>query len=138
MGLKRKEANYEWHETNPLQTITFEAAFDSLTVLSNTCGFQNWTSPEGYDTCPLCTYVPVVENGNRTGDIEQICLHDNLASSNCTSVEEKQVSGQCVCGTTNRDRGSTSGSLSNVQNVTLHSTIVMLMFTLLLTSLFEK
>lgn len=101
VGLRRLEnGNFEWHEKNPLESMSINASYDFVSELSQTCGLQNWTVPRGSNDveCPICS----VDFGIVGAQDE--CMMSNLRNETCAEIPEFKIFSHCSC-----DHASTAG-----------------------------
>lgn len=94
VGIRRLEnGNFDWHEKNPLESMSVNATYDFVTEVSQTCGLQNWTLPLGSNDveCPICsTDLGIV------GPNDQ-CMMDNLKNETCAEIPEFRIFSHCSC-----------------------------------------
>jgi hypothetical protein len=94
VGLRRLESgNFEWHEKNPLETISFNATYDFVTNVSQTCGLQNWTVPFGSNDveCQVCSNDLGIVGSNDK------CMLGNLKNETCAEIPEFKIYSHCSC-----------------------------------------
>lgn len=94
VGLRRLESgNFEWHEKNPLETISFNATYNFVNEVSQTCGLQNWTVPFGSNDveCQICS--------NNLGIVgsDDKCVLENLKNETCAEIPEFKIFSHCSC-----------------------------------------
>lgn len=123
VGLRRLEnGNFEWHEKNPLESMSINASYDFVYELSQTCGLQNWTVPRGSNDveCPICS----VDLGIVGAEDE--CMMSNLRNETCAKIPEFKIFSHCSC-----EHASTAGIVfSGVSIFKSDLLVVFLMFLL--------